>query len=113
MAGSAYGNGAMGYPNLDGNHVRGDDGSSKPAANYREQIAVLADAGIDKSELCADLTSEGGAVIERALRHDGFQTRLRSGRTQCVENLALEPHAVDPTRPGFPCSASFMGKGLR
>ena len=42
-------------------------------------------ARIDKPELHADLTPEGSAVVERALRQNGLQTRLRGGRRQCIE----------------------------
>ena len=33
------------------------------------------------------------------------------GRTQCLEDLTLEPHAVEYTRAGSLCSASLVGTG--
>ena len=41
------------------------------------------------------------------------KTRLGLGRTQCLEDLALEPHTVDYTRTGVLCSASLVGTGQR
>ena len=62
-------------------------------------------------ELCADFTPEGGAALARTVCHNVTETRLGLGRTQCVEDLALEPHAVDYTRAGFLCPASLVGTG--
>ena len=44
---SAYGNGAMRYPSKDGEYVWGEDDLDVLAANYREQIGILVDAGVD------------------------------------------------------------------
>ena len=68
-------------------------------------------AGIDEPELCADFTPEGGAALARTVCHNVTETRLGLGRTQCLEDLALEPHAVDYTRAGFLCPASLVGTG--
>lgn len=44
---SAYGNGAMRYPSLDGEHVWGESDPGQLSANFREQIDILVEAGID------------------------------------------------------------------
>ena len=105
VAGSAYGNRAMGYPGLDGNHVRDEVDLSKPAANRPQRWPMQA------STYPKSAQPERGAVVERALCHNRFQTRLRGGRAQCLESLALEHHAVNRTRPNLRCSVSFMGTG--
>ena len=68
-------------------------------------------AGIDEPELRADFAPEGGAALARTLCHNVTETRLSLGRTQCLEDLALEPHTVDYTRTGVLCSASLVGTG--
>tara|TARA_Y100001934_G_scaffold39800_1_gene47351 strand:+ start:29366 stop:30325 length:960 start_codon:yes stop_codon:yes gene_type:complete len=49
VAGSAspFGNGAMRYPSMDGAFTWGEDDPNLLAANYREQIGHLVEAGID------------------------------------------------------------------
>ena len=44
---SAYGNGAMRYPSLDGEYVWGEHDLERLAANFREQIKILVEAGVD------------------------------------------------------------------
>lgn len=44
---SAYGNGAMRYPSIDGEHIWGEDDPDVLADNFREQIGVLVEAGVD------------------------------------------------------------------
>ena len=63
-------------------------------------------AGIDEPELRAHFAPEGGAALARTLCHNVTETRLGLWRTQCLEDLALEPHAVDYTRTGVLCPAS-------
>ena len=67
--------------------------------------------GIDEAELCADLAPEGGAALARTLCHNGLEACLGLGRTQCLEDLTLEPHAVEYTRAGSLCPASLVGTG--
>ena len=82
---------------------------------YRERLQAPRElrrpAGIDEPELCADFAPEGGAAVKRTPCHNVLKACLGPGRTQCLEYLALEPHVVDCTRPGFLCSASHMGTG--
>ena len=54
-------------------------------------------AGIDESELRADFTPQSGTALERTVCHNGLEACLGLGRTKRLENLALEPHAVDYT----------------
>ncbi len=44
---SAYGNGAMRYPSMDGRFTWGEDNPDRLGANFHEQITILADAGVD------------------------------------------------------------------
>ena len=44
---SAYGNGAMRYPSMDGKFTWGEDDPDRLAANFHEQITILIDAGVD------------------------------------------------------------------
>ena len=76
---------------------------------YRERLQAPGElrrpAGIDEVELRADLAPEGGAALTRTLCHNAPETRLGLGRTKRLENLALEPHAMEYTRPGALCPA--------
>ena len=72
-----------------------------------------APAGIDKSELRANLPSKRHAAGKRALCHNVLEAHSGLRRTQGLEDLALEPHVVDYTRPSFLCPASLMGTGQR
>ena len=67
--------------------------------------------GVDEAELRADFTPESGTALKHTLCHNGLEARLGLGRAQCLEDLALEPHAVDYTRAGFLCPASLVGTG--
>ena len=44
---SAYGNGAMRYPSMDGRFTWGEDNPDRLGANFHEQITILVDAGVD------------------------------------------------------------------
>lgn len=44
---SAYGNGAMRYPSMDGRFTWGEDDPDLLGANFHEQIAILVEAGVD------------------------------------------------------------------
>ena len=70
-------------------------------------------AGIDEPELRADFAPQRGAAFAPTLCHNVTEMHLALGRTQCPENLAREPHAVNYTRAGFLCSASLVGTGQR
>ena len=68
-------------------------------------------AGIDKAELRAHLAPKGSAALKRTPCHNVLEASLELRRTQCLEDLALEPHVADYTPPGFLCSASLVGTG--
>ena len=44
---SAFGNGAMRYPSMDGKFTWGEDDPDRLGANFHEQIAILVEAGVD------------------------------------------------------------------
>lgn len=44
---SAFGNGAMRYPSMDGKFTWGEDNPDLLGANFHEQIAILVEAGVD------------------------------------------------------------------
>ena len=66
---------------------------------------------IDEPEMRADLAPEGSAALKRTPCHNVLKASLELRRTQCLEDLALEPHVADYTRPGFLCPASLVGTG--
>jgi len=86
-------------------------GAVRSAADRSSPSNAHRPAGIDEPELRADFAPEGGAALARTLCHNVTETRLSLGRAQCLENLALEPHAMDYTRAAFLCSASLVGTG--
>ena len=96
-------------PNLDGNHVRGDDAAPRsPPRTTADRSQCWPMPASTNPNSAQTSTSEGGAVVEHPLRHDGSRRRACEAGARSVWSMVLEPHAVDQTRTGFPCSASFM-----
>ena len=70
---------------------------------------LCAPAGIDEAELRADLAPKRGTALPRTLCHNGLEARSGLGRTQRLENLALEAHAVGLHTSGRSLSSTRCG----